>query len=198
MATESSAPGRATPPSISAEQAMVLDEARARAKKLFRAGAVAKVNGWTAGVFGVTAVIGGVFSWPAMVLGLGLCVAAWRELRGAAMMRRADVRAPSHLAWNQALIIGAIAFYCVASAAPILRAPEAMFATGDAQADELLRPYAGIASAISLIVYGAVAVLTALSQGLLAMYYLSRRRTVAEYRSRTPGWAVEVMARAAA
>ncbi len=177
---------------------MVLEEARTRVRRLFRAASVAKINGWTAGVFGATAVLSGIFSWPALVVGLCLCFASWRELRGAGMLRRADPRAPAHLAWNQAVIVGAVAFYCVASALPILRAPASVLATGDPQADELLRPYADGISAIALGVYGLVIVITALSQGLLALYYLSRQRVLTEYRSRTPEWAVDVIARSAA
>ncbi len=57
---------------ISAGQLQLIANARRQARKINRAAGVATFSGWTMVVFAAVSVISGLFSLPALLLGLGL------------------------------------------------------------------------------------------------------------------------------
>jgi len=187
----------------SAEQVRAAGE---RVRKIRRAAAVAGLNGWAAAVFAVCALAGGFWSLPALVLGVGLAYAAFLELRGRALLLRLNPRGPALLAANQGLIVGAVTVYCLwqiwnitHSPAPELEiAGMSDLAAMDPAMGDMIASAASMANTVMLGVYGLVIVLTVLFQGLMAMYYLSRGRLLAEHVRLTPPWIADIQRRLAA
>lgn len=174
---------------LSALHVRELAEARKRATKIRRAAAVASFNGWTTGLFGTLSLLSGFWSLTALILGVGLTTAAFNELHARKVLLRFDPRGAVRLAYNQAFLAVVIGAYCLWSIRETMRTPGAgLSPTGDAGADALLADVGVMARDITVMVYASVIVLSGLIQGLTALYYLSRRRHIAAYRSGTPEW----------
>lgn len=175
-----------------------LAESRTRAKKVRRAAAVAAIDGWTTGVFGAVALIGGIWSVPALALGLGLVFAAVNGLHARRALLRFEPKAAPRLALNQLIVAVFVAAYCAWNIQLSLsgRATAGTItATGDPNVDALMAGVEDLARNISVMVYSAVIVLTALVQGLTGLYYMTRRRYVEAYLRETPQWIVRLHAR---
>lgn len=188
---------------LTPDDAALVKQAGVRAKKIRRAAAVAGFSGWTAAVFGVTALLGGFWSAPALVLGIGLCAGAFLELRGRSLLTALDPRGPRLLTINQGVIAGVITVYCVwqmlASSSSVASMPD----LNTPEVDEALRSSLGqsaqsLVTTVTFVLYGSVIVLTAIYQGLMALYYHSRGRLLAEHRAKTPAWIADIQRRLAA
>ncbi len=185
---------------LSVQNAALVKQAGERARKIRRAAGIAGFNGWTAAVFAACALASGFWSLPALVLGLGLGVGAFLELRGRRMLSELDERGPRLLALNQAVIAGAVTVYCLWQIWDTMHAPASTpeLLTGDPGMDEIIGSTASLAHSIMLGVYGLVIVLTGIFQGLMALYYLSRGKLLAEHRRLTPPWIADIQRRLAA
>lgn len=191
------APGSAGPDAaaFSPEQMQAITIARRQARKISRAAAIAAFSGWTLAVFAVITILCGLFSIPAFLLGLGLAVVAWLELRGSRGLRVFDLAAPHRLGWNQ-IALGAMIvayggwgiFTALTGTSPY----EAHLASGGPVA-EALEPIDRLQRVATVLFYAAVIGFSILTQSGLSAYYFTRRRHVAAYLSSTPPWIVDML-----
>jgi hypothetical protein len=164
-----------------------LAAANERAQKILKAGRVATFNGWTIGTFGVLSVLLGLGSLTALVVGAGLLVVAWNELRGRNMVRRFDPAGARLLGRNQLGLMGLIIAYCLWSIYGTLHHPSETIR-------ELEQVTGGPGSVTHLVAWGyaAVIVLSMLLQGFNARYYFARVAQLESYTRSTPGWILQL------
>jgi hypothetical protein len=141
-------------------------------RPLRRASRLAQTSGASVMIAGTVLVAGqslwDVSTWPAGIVLLGLGASEWRT--GADLLR-ADPGAPTRLALHQLGVFVTVLLFAVAH--------------------ELLVDDIAPGMPVGL----AVSVLTsAVIQGIVAMYYLSRRRLLARFRDATDSWVRELMA----
>ena len=90
--------------------------------------------------FAFLTLLSGLFSLPALILGLALTVVAYVELRGARKLRRLDITAPRQLGFNQIALGGLLLLYGGWGVAQALFAPspyEAYLAAGGQVAEAI-------------------------------------------------------------
>lgn len=195
---------------LSAENLRELGEAKRRAKKVRRAAAVAAFSGWSMAVFAALSLMFAILSdWTAWAVGIGLAVIAWNELRGAGMLRRIEPRGARVLGWNQValgfLIVGYAGWSLYSAARG--NGVSAMLSggggsggggmagmIGDPQMEQMVKE---LATTLTCVVYGSVAVVGVVVPGLTAIYYFTREAIVRRMIAGTPAWAVEAMRAAA-
>lgn len=179
---------------LAPEHLQQLSDAKRRAKKVRRAASVAALSGWSMLVFACISLALAFFSdWSAWAVGIGLLLVALNELRGSAMLRRADPAGAKVLGWNQLVLAALLVAYATWSLATSLRQPlGTALQSGDPQIDAMA---ANITSAVTYGLYGTLAVLGLLLPGLTSIYYFSRARIIRSFLAETPEWIVEIMRR---
>ncbi len=147
------------------------------ARKVRSAAKVAAFNGWAFGISAALSLLFALSSGTALVVGAGLAIVAWNELRGRKLLLRFDPRGPRLLGWNQLGLMGLVVAYCLWSIYIGL--------TGTAELDALLKelePVIGsigdLQTTLTLAVYGGVIGGTIIFQGLNALYYFTRTKHV--------------------
>lgn len=184
---------------IAPEHVQAIAQARRQARKINRAASVAAFSGWTMAVFAIFSLLGGVFSLPTLLLGLGMSWSARVELRASAALRRFDITAPRRLALNQAALFIMFSMYAGWSIVQALTGPSP-YADYLKAGDDVARTIAPIARlhvAVTIGFYAAVIVISAIAQGAAACYYLTRRGHVCAYLANTPPWIVQTLRAAA-
>ncbi len=180
---------------ISPEQLHAITTAREQGRRISRAATVASVSGWTMAVFGAISLLGGLFSVPSLLLGLGLCVVAFVELRGAKRLRALDLAAPRSLALNQLGLLAVVIAYAAWGMVTAMVGPgpyDEQLAAGGPIADSLA-PLDNMTRVITVAFYAAVIGGSVVAQGCAAAYYYSRRRYMIAYLKKTPEWVVETL-----
>ena len=146
------------------------------------------------GVFGAITLVGGVLGdVVSLVLGIGLCAAAWNELRGGTRLRRFDPSGARILGWNQIGVGVLIVAYAAWSLRMNLGSPALASVggtTGDADMDAMVTD---IAMMVTWGLYGGLIVVGIVVPGLTALYYFSRETIVRAFVERTPGWVVDTL-----
>ncbi len=181
--------------SISPDQLQAITIARYQGRKISRAALVASISGWTMAFFGAVSVLFGLFSLPSFLVGLGLGVVAFIELRGAKGLRALDLTAPRTLALNQLGLIVVVTAYAGWGLVTALVGPgpyDEQIAAGGPIADSLA-PIDHMRRVITVAVYAAVIGGSVLAQGCASAYYFSRRRHMTDYLKSTPKWVVETL-----
>ena len=198
------APSEAVP--FTAEHQTVIEAAQQRAKKIRNAAFVAAFNGWSTAVFAgftclyaVVAMAFGNLSVVALVIGAGLSIVAYNELRGRRMLQQFNLRGPILLGWNQIGFLAMITVYCAFRIFQTL--------TGDGEYDQAIRqspelaevlgPIDGMVQWAFLATYALVFVVSAVFMGGNAIYYFTRRKHVRAYLNETPAWVVDLLQRTA-
>ncbi|MFQ5705563.1 MAG: hypothetical protein ACE5HT_16280 [Gemmatimonadales bacterium] len=173
---------------LSPEQRDELAVANERAAKLLGAVKVATFNGWAIGSFAAVTLAFGLFSLTALVMGVGMGLVAWNEFRGRRLLRHFDPDGPQLLGRNQLGFMTLLVAYCAWSVYRTL--------TGPVPALEGLEDMVGsvgdLVTKLMVAVYGGVAAISVLVQGLNARYYFARARPLREYLAETPEWIVEL------
>jgi hypothetical protein len=158
---------------------------------------VAAFNGWVVGVFAAVSAPFALFSVAGFLVTLGLTLIAYNEFRGRKRLLQFDPSSSTLLGWNQVALLTLIVVYCLwmiftgltgpgPFAAEVEANPEIAAAFGSFdEFDYLYR-------ALVVAVYGTVIVLSAVFQGLNALYYFTRRKHVEAYVQETPGWVLDV------
>ena len=170
-----------------------LAEARQRARKIRRASAVASVSGWTMAVFAAGTLVGAAFGdMVSLVLGVGLSLITYNELRGARLLRQLRPGGARVLGYNQLALGVLIVAYAGWSLVTTLRSPAlaSVGSTGDPEMDQMI---SGLTGVIAYGVYGTIGVLGAIVPGLTSWYYFSRGRLVRAMIGQTPAWVVETI-----
>lgn len=184
MTDVAEAPGPLTP-----EQQQELSDARDRAKPVMRAARWARFNAWSMGIFAALTIIFGLFSFTAIVLGVGLAVVTWNEYRGGRMLMGFDPAAPRLLGRNQLGLMALIMAYALWSIYRARTHPDADLA----QMDQILGgDTSGLVASLTTILYLAVMAATGLCQGFMARYYFKRGPMVEAYVRDTPAWVVDL------
>lgn len=190
--TTSVPPGPLSP----SQQAEVV-AANKRARKIRKAAAVAKFNGWVTGFFAVCSVPFALFSVAGFLVAAGLIFVAYNEFKGRRRLLQFDQKSPTFLGWNQVGFLALIVLYCGwmlfvglmgegPFTAELMAKPE-LRAVFDS-VDDFDRIYRMLVIAL----YGSVIVLSVISQGLNALYYLARRKDVEAYVRETPAWVLDL------
>ncbi len=180
---------------ISPEQLQAITLARHQGRKISRAAMVAAISGWTMAFFAAISILTGLFSLPSFLLGVGLGVVAYVELRGARALRAVDLAAPRTLALNQLGLLVIVIAYAGWNMVTALVGPgpyDEQIAAGGAIADSLA-PIDQLTRTITVAIYAAVIVGSMLAQGCAAAYYFTRRRHMTAYLQGTPKWVVETL-----
>lgn len=184
---------------LSATQLQTLARAEARLGSFRRAGALAAFNGWTLAGCAALCVPLALADVALLFVGLGLGVAAWAELRGRSLMRVADARAPSWLAYNQLCSFLIVFGYCAWRVYAGLSGPNPSEAPGVAELLDFAGGDEAMADAIDRIYpialagfYSVILLACAAYQGGCALYYLGRREAIAGYLAETPAWVREI------
>ena len=173
------------------EQRATLHVAVGRKRALMRPARVASFNGWTVGLFGALSVVWGlVAGWSGVVIGAALLAVSWNELRGARRLQALDPQGATLLGWNQLILGGVIALYCVYSIASARMAPDPSMQ----EMVEMAGIPADLIGGLTTILYGAVLVIVTLVQLLLARYHFRAKAKVEAFRQETPRWIVELLA----
>lgn len=189
------------PSPLTSDHFAALADARVRARKVFRAASIATAGGWTTAIFAALALVVALLSLflgaadPASIaLGAGMGGIAFNEFRGAALLRRFDVRAPKRLALGQLVFGAMICAYAGWSIAAAFRATPVVETT-DPQVAEMLAEMNldGISRSITVAVYSAVSLMGLVVPGVTALYYQTRARHVRLFLAGTPAWAVQAL-----
>src|SRR5262245_36864870 len=98
----SPAPPWQTPPTATHLAQITL--ARSRGTKIRRASLCALISGWTLAVFAFLPMLFSITSPDGLILGTGMAIVSFIELRGAGELKRLDSTAPRRLALNQAAL----------------------------------------------------------------------------------------------
>jgi len=172
-----------------------LQAARRDGRKITRAAGVAAFSGWTMATFAAITLLSGLFSLPALLLGIGMAIAAKVELSGARGLRRMDPAAPRRLGLNQLAFGMMLAAYggWGAIAAVIGPGPYDEQMAGGGQVAEMLEPVAALHKLVTVCVYGGLAAGGLVGTWGAALYYFTRRGHVLAYLRRTPPWVVETL-----
>lgn len=179
-------------PVLSADHLRQLEVARATSRKINRAVSVAQFDGGCVAVFAALTVLFSLTSIPGLLVGVGMGVIAWVELRAAGRLRRLEPGAPRVLGLNQVAFAGLLIAYALwriynelngtGEYAEVIAAEPAL--------GPMLQPVEGLARLLTFAVSGALIAIALLGQGGLALYYLTRTKHVRAYVERTPAWIV--------
>jgi hypothetical protein len=186
-------------PGLSAQQFRELAEARMRAAKIRRAVMVAYFDFWGVAVFAGLTLLGSLlsFSWPGLLVGIGMAIVAWVEFYGARDLKKLDPTAPKRLALNQAFFGAVLLSYAVYALVTGLRNPGAYSSLiqgqmpPDVADSSMVTSINSITRLVLIILYGTLAVVAITVQGGTALFYLSRSKHVRQYLTATPDWILE-------
>lgn len=175
------------------EQVRQLTEARRRAGKIRRAALVASIDGWSIAIFAALSFICGLSSLVGMLMGVGMGIVAYIELRGGGRLRRLDLGAARMLAWNQVgLAMLLIAYGLWNLFQPAGQGVYAALKGADPALVELLGPIEHLERVLRLAVYGGLILVALFAQGGMALYYFTRVRHLEAYLMQTPAWIIQL------
>ncbi len=168
-----------------------------RAKRIRKAARVAAFNGWMTGIFAVASAPFAPFSMAGFLVTVGLALIAYNEFQGRKRLLQFDPSASTLLGWNQVAFLTLIIVYCLwmlftcltgagPFAAEIEANPEIAAVLGS------LDEFDYLYKVLVVAVYGTVIVLSAVFQGLNALYYFTRRKHVEAYVQETPDWVLDL------
>ena len=180
---------------LSPEQIEQITLARQRAGKLRRAIGLARFNGWSYAIAAVLTLVLGLVStsiWG-IDLGVGLVLIAIFELRGAAGLKRLDLKAPRCLALNEAAVGVLLAVYAVWQLVATLHGPNPLTAELAGNPDLAgyggdLEPLGDSVRTMMVAAYAALLAFAILYQGAMALYFATRAAPVRTYAEQTPAW----------
>lgn len=177
------------------EQLVAITQARRQGRKISRAATVAAVSGWTLAVFAFLTLLFGLFSLTSLLLGVGLGIVAYIELRGSRELRRFDETAPRRLGFNQIALGAMIVVYCAWGIWLAVAGPgpyDSYLAQGGDTAD-MIAPIDSLNRSITSAFYTLLICVSVVAQGCTSLYYFTRRRHIVAYVSKTPAWVIEAL-----
>lgn len=169
-----------------------IDAARKRGKAINNCAGVAKLSGWTIAIFGAITVITSIGSIIGMALGVGMCVLAQYELRGAKDIRRLNADAPKKLARNQLILGGLVLLYSLGSLWTALHTPSELAEALGSEGAQMFGSYIEMERYAYIALYGTMIVGAILGCGGTALYYARRKQLIEKYVRETPPWIVEL------
>lgn len=197
-----------SPAPLSPEQFTELEKAKLRAKKVRRAAAVAVSDGYVTAFFAVGALLSGLCSIDALLLGLAMAAIAANSFQSARLLKRFDLRAPKRLAMGQLALFIAITIYALYNwymlssgrnnslndaIHQVIGDPGQL--NSDPAIAEAVNHIKLLVVWIPAMLYGGLIFGTLVGQGLTGLYYITRRHIVEEYIETTPPWILEMQRR---
>jgi len=184
---------------LSAEHLRQLHDAQLRSKRIRRAVTVANFDFWGSAIFAALTLLGSIasFSWAGVLVGIGMAIVAWVEYHGARELARLEPNALKKLAYNQLFFGSVLLLYAAYALWSGLRNPSAYSGVlasqlpPDPQAQQMLGSIDDIVRVCIIAIYGTLAFVAITVQGGTALFYLSRRKFLNEYREQTPPWIIE-------
>jgi hypothetical protein len=185
-------------------QFLVLRQAVIRRRPIRRAARVARWSAWTILVIGLA-------GWPVLLLApslsslvvvCGICAIGVMEYIGAGKLQRGQRDAPAFLARNQLIFVILIAAYCVYQMITF-SSDEMQAAAGLSGKDSELMGLGGsdlkrmFDVMMPVAVYGfysLVMLVSAVCQGGLALYYITRRKHIEVFERDAPPWVKRILA----
>jgi hypothetical protein len=192
---------------LDARQLEQVAQAGERRRRLGLPVGLARGNGFTLIAAGLLCLPFAALEPPLVLVGLALLALGAVELRGAAMWKRLDLRAPRLLAYNQLALFVIVAIYCAVHAYQGVHAPPPSLDLGglDPELSSQVRdlggalghddPSAAVGSALKIGIvafYVFLALACGAYQGACAYFYLSRGALMREHLERTPAWVMEL------
>jgi hypothetical protein len=183
-------PAAPLPPQLAPEHLQQLAAARAAARKVRRAAAVATFDGWTIALFAALSLVTSLTDPSGLLLSLGMIAVAVVELRGAAALKRLRSAAARMLGFNQLALASMLICYALwrlyaETSGP---SPYAAYTKSDPELAQMLGPIESLTRTIALYLYGAMIAVALFAQGGLAAYYFTRRQHIDAYLRQTPEW----------
>jgi hypothetical protein len=130
-----------------------------------------------------------------LLLGAGLGIVAWVELRGARGLRSLDDMAPRRLGFNQIALGAMIVVYCTWGMWQAIAGPgpyDSYIAAGGDTA-EMMEPIDRLHRSITSAFYALLICVSVVAQGCASLYYFTRRRHLIDYVNKTPAWVIEAL-----
>jgi hypothetical protein len=181
-------------PALSDEHLRQLAASHAATRKIRRAIAVARADGWGVAVFAAMTVLFGITSVSGIVLGTALGVTASVELWSARRLRSLEAKATRVLGFNQLALAGILITYAAWRIYHEMNGTGeyAAIAGSDPQLGQMLAPVEDLTRLITLAIYGGLIAVAVFAQGGLALYYFTRGKYVRAYVAQTPEWVLAV------
>jgi hypothetical protein len=180
---------------LTQEQLVAITLARRQGRKVSRAATVATISGWTLAFFSFISVLMGLFSLVSLLLGVGLGIVAYFELKGAKGLRQLDDAAPRRLGINQIALGVMIAVYCCWGIWMAVLGPgpyDSYYASGGDTA-EMIQSIDRLNRAMTTAFYTLLICVCVIAQGCTSWYYFTRRRHMIAYLTKTPAWVIEAL-----
>lgn len=179
---------------LTPEQLGDLMAARRVHRAVRRACAVASGDGWTTAAFGGLTAVASLGSWPTLLLGLGMVVLGWRQVRFAGRLKQLDPEAPACLAATTLMTASLLAAYAAFNLVRGLRDPRAFFGdvTNDPMVSDLLGNVDGLMKLVIVALYGMMLAIAVVGGLATAWYYRSRRKHLLAYLHDTPAWILQL------
>jgi len=173
---------------LSTAQIEALAEGMARARRIFRAGRVAAVTGWSVVAFGGLTLLFSLLSPKGVLVGGALLWVGWNELEGRKILLHLDPAGAKRLARNQLWLLAVVALYCMwaiyrSQTQPI---PET------SELESFLGLDEGFIADAEAAFYALVLALAAAFQWGMYRFHRARVALVYAYVKETPAWIVEV------
>jgi hypothetical protein len=200
LATAGQLTAKPTDGPLTTEHYQELAHADERAKSIRKAVRVANFNGWTTAIIAALSAPFALFDTTNLLVTIVLSVVAFNEFRGRDRLNKFDPSATTLLGWNQLGFLLLITIYCGWMIFTGLQEADSVTKelTSSPELGELLGSSGQFGNLYELLVYavyGSVAVLSAIFQGLTALYYFSRRKYVEAYVQSTPQWIRDLQGR---
>jgi hypothetical protein len=173
------------PAAPSPEHLAQLDAARVASKKIRRVIFVANFDGWGIAAFAAITLAFSLTTPSGIILGLGMGYIAYRELSGAAALKRLEPAACRRLAINQLIFSGLLILYfawCLIDSLTTPTDPE-ILESGFLTAAQAHVAYAAF--------YATLMFASILFQGGTAWYYAWRAKAIEKYLTATPQWIID-------
>ena len=181
-------------PSLTPDHLRELSAAQARGRKIGRAVAVARFDGWSVATFAFLTFLFDITSPSSVLLGGLMGLVAFIELRTVRSLRRLRPEAARTLGFNQVALGSILAAYAVWKIYRELTGAGdyAEIAASDAQLAEMLKPVESLTRLFSLALYGGLIAFAFFAQGGMALFYFTREKYVRAYVAQTPAWVITV------
>ena len=181
---------------LSLDHFRLIEEGRARGKRIASAARFASFNAWSLAIFAVLSAIWAITGdYSSLVVGGVLGLFAANEFRGRSLLKSFDSRGPKILGWNQialgiALVIYSVYAFFNASTSSLT----SMASTGDPEMD---RQVQSLTSVVKVGLYGTLAAIGVIVPGLTAVYYFTRAKLIRDMVTNTPAWVIQTLRAAA-
>ena len=187
-------PALPQPPSLNPQHLEQLAAAHRDGAKIRRTVAIATFDGWSIAVFALLSCLCGFNSVTSLLMGFGLGVIAFVELRSAGQLRRLEPGALRIMGRNQLALATLLILYALWSIYGELTGPGAYAAAiaSDPELSQMLAPIEGLVRHMVILTYVGLIGVALLGQGGLAWFYFSRLKHLRDYLQRTPGWIADM------